>query len=190
MRDRAARSPRSDKDLRTAQRARRAGGVLCDLAGLAAALALAAVGLGCREDLGAAEAARRGGADGALPPTAEVLPGALATCPCFVEAATTEVTEIPGGLSVTVKADRPGAVQEIRDRARLLAQVAADSRYSAPEVCPVVAHQTTVLPQEVAGGIAILVFPREAQQLEWVRQETNERLRGLATLHAARDPYR
>lgn len=120
-----------------------------------------------------------------VPPSrAEALPGSLAACPCLVEVATTEIKEIPGGVSVTVRAEGANAAEEIRARARLLALATGDAG-RAPDSCPVVAQRTLVLPEEIPGGVNVLVFPREIGDLEWLRAETSARVRGLAALHAS-----
>jgi hypothetical protein len=179
MRDRAARAIRCGEDLRTAPGAPRPrGGGAC----LGLALAAAVLAPVCREDPPAAEAARPD--EQGRTTAEEAPPGALASCPSFVEASTTEVGEIPGGVVVTVRAERPGAVEEIRARSRLLALLGVYGRDdAATDLCPVVAQRTTVHAQEIEGGVTILVLPHEAAQVDWLRQETQGRLRGLLTIH-------
>lgn len=174
MRDQAAADARGGEKLLTASRRGRWGAwILLALAAVASA--------GCREDAAQAEATHQGAR--IPPPHAEALPGSLAACPCLVEVATTEVGEIPGGMLVTVRAEGTNAEEEIRARARLLARIAgAGDR--APDPCPVVAQRTLLLPQEIPGGVSVLVFPREVGDLEWLRAETSARVRGLAALHA------
>ncbi|EYF00853.1 hypothetical protein [Chondromyces apiculatus] len=113
----------------------------------------------------------------------EAPPGALAACPSLVEVATTEIGDVPGGVTVTVRAQDSGAVQEIQARSRLLARIAG-GRQNGADPCPVVANRTQVLSQDLPDGVSLLVLPRQASDLDWLRAETRERLHELAAMHA------
>ncbi|WP_156338830.1 hypothetical protein [Chondromyces crocatus] len=140
-------------------------------------------GAGCREDRTNAEVARWTPEEVLGDSVWEAPPGALAACPCLVEVATTEIGEVPGGVTVTVRAQSEAAVAEIQARARLLSRVAGRTQ-SGGDPCPVVASRTTVAPEELPDGVSLLVKPRDAADLAWLRAETRERLRELTALHA------
>jgi hypothetical protein len=120
-------------------------------------------------------------------PAASVAPlGKMAHCPSAVDAATTAIADVDGGVQVTVTAKGDLAVGDVRARARFLADAAKSTTSTVKHTgkgegsgifgrCPVVMRETMVDVSDVEGGSTIVVRPKDAAQLDWLRRETRER---------------
>lgn len=104
-------------------------------------------------------------------------------CPNVVPGASTIVAEVPDGIELRIVAEGNGQ-NEIRQRATALASAADDTRgkHQANGAvnarfgrCPVVMRNTKVETREIPGGVAIVVKPSNASELEWLRREVASR---------------
>jgi hypothetical protein len=126
------------------------------------------------------------------PPTAGQ--GKMAHCPSMVAGAETMISDAPDAVIVTVTApaDNKQAVEEIRTRAKHLAEVSAKN----PETpthdgqgdgggglgnCPIVLADTTITSEDVANGSKLTVKPSKPDDLPKLKQAASERKAKLAT---------
>ncbi|HWL85192.1 MAG TPA: hypothetical protein VNO21_05290 [Polyangiaceae bacterium] len=115
----------------------------------------------------------------------------MAHCPSSVEGAKTDIQDGKDAVVIKVTATDPAAVNDIRARAKLLADQAS---HAAPEIkhtgsgegggafgrCPVVMRNTQVAVADVDGGAAITVKPKDVKEIDWLRRESHDRLAELA----------
>jgi hypothetical protein len=112
--------------------------------------------------------------------------GKMAHCPSAVEGATTAIADVEGAVQLTVTVPGDAAVADVRARARFLSDAARSTTSTVKHTgrgegggifgrCPVVMRETQVDVTDVPGGAQILVRPKDAAQLDWLRRETRER---------------
>ncbi len=128
-------------------------------------------------------------------PSAAAAAGKMAHCPNTVEGATTVVKDGPSGVVLTVTAKDAKATEDIRDRAKFLADSAKNA---SPEVkhngtgegggvfgrCPVVMRNTEVTNKDVEGGAEIAVKTKDPKELDWLRYETRDRQKEIGDPNA------
>lgn len=114
----------------------------------------------------------------------------MAHCPSAVEGATTEVSEGEGAVVVTVTAEDEAAVTEIRERANHLAGLeptdSAEVKHTGEGTgggelgkCPVVMTDVEVSAEDVDGGSAVTVTPKDEAQLASLLAEAQKRAASL-----------
>jgi hypothetical protein len=115
----------------------------------------------------------------------------MANCPSSVAGASTAVSDIEGGVLVTVTAQGDGPAADIRSRAKHLAEVAIKNPTEIKHDgegdgggglgnCPVVLADTTVTAEDVPGGSKITVKPTKPEDLAKLKQVARERASKLA----------
>lgn len=175
---------------------------------VSAAIALAALGLaasGCDEPepapppgagakpASAAPAATASAVPAAppAPPSAAAGAGRMANCPSAVEGAATDITDVDGGVELSITAEAEPAAADIRARARVLAEAAGTESTTRRHTgtgegggafgrCPVILRETAVTVADVEGGARITVKANKPGEVDWLRRESRERLAALA----------
>jgi TusA-related sulfurtransferase len=120
--------------------------------------------------------------------TANAGKGNMLHCPTSVNGAKTAVSDIKDGIELTVTADNEKATAEVRQRAQHLVTASRTDpntvRHSGDGhggggigICPVVLKDTLVTAEDVKGGSKITVRPIKPVDLEWLRKETNTRMK-------------
>jgi hypothetical protein len=120
------------------------------------------------------------------PAGATVGGGKMQHCPTAVAGATTDIKDGKDGVEITVTAKDAAKTEEIRKRAKHLADAAKNDPTSVVHngeghgggglgVCEVVLKDTTVTAEDVEGGSKIVVKPTKAVDLEWLKKETRAR---------------
>jgi hypothetical protein len=115
--------------------------------------------------------------------------GHMMHCPAAVAGAKTEIKNGTDAVQITVTADNAAKTDEIRKRAKHVAEAAkADPTTVAHSGdghgggglgrCEVVLKDTTVTAEDVEGGSRLTVKPTRPVDLEWLKKE-------VATRHAA-----
>jgi hypothetical protein len=110
----------------------------------------------------------------------------MANCPSSVLGAATTINDGPDGVVVTVTAPADAAANEIRSRAKHLAEVAVKNPTEIKHDgegdgggglgnCPVVLADTSVIAQDVPGGSKITVKPTRPDDLAKLRLVSRER---------------
>ena len=118
------------------------------------------------------------------PPT--VGGGHMQHCPTAVEGAKTEIKDAKDGVEITVTATAKDKTDEIRKRAKHVAEAAKQDPTAVEHKgdghgggglgrCEVVLKDTTVTATDVEGGSKITVKPTKPVDLEWLKKETHER---------------
>lgn len=125
-------------------------------------------------------------------PKTDATAGKMAHCPSAVSGAKTSIEDVPGGVLVTVEATGDEAIREVRARARYLVEAAkaeapGGGRHTgtgqgggALGRCPVVMRNTLVEASDVEGGARIVVKPKEAAEVDWLRRTARERAADMA----------
>jgi hypothetical protein len=112
--------------------------------------------------------------------------GHMQHCPTAVEGAKTEIKDAKEGVEITVTATAKDKTEEIRKRAKHVADAAKQDPSTVAHEgnghgggglgrCEVVLKDTTVTSEDVEGGSKITVKPTKAVDLEWLKKETHER---------------
>jgi TusA-related sulfurtransferase len=110
----------------------------------------------------------------------------MAHCPDAVTGAQTAISDIDGGVQLTVTAGDPTGVSEIRARIAALLDAqktqSGNVRHSGNGEgggllgrCPVVLKNTTVTAADVNNGSKINVLSKDPQEVDWLRRETRDR---------------
>lgn len=116
--------------------------------------------------------------------------GKMIHCPSTVEGATTDIQDVEGGVVVTVTVKDEAKTKEIRERAKYLVDAskseAASSQHNGSGAgggalgrCPVINRNTTVEAADVDGGSKMTVKPKKADEVDWVRRESRERMKEI-----------
>lgn len=112
--------------------------------------------------------------------------GHMQHCPTAVAGAKTEIQDTKDGIEITVTSKDAAKTEEIRKRAKHVADSAKQEPTSVVHngeghgggglgLCEVVLKDTTVTAQDVDGGSKITVKPVRAVDLEWLKKETRTR---------------
>jgi hypothetical protein len=118
--------------------------------------------------------------------TATVGGGHMQHCPTAVAGAKTDIQDTKDGVEITVTSKDATKTEEIRKRAKHVAESAKAQPTSVVHngeghggggvgLCEVVLKDTTVTAQDVAGGAKIIVKPAKTVDLEWLKKETRSR---------------
>jgi TusA-related sulfurtransferase len=123
-------------------------------------------------------------------PAGSVAPaGNQAHCPNAVAGAKTDVRNVDNGIELTITGPDDGAAADIR--ARVQALVDASKGQSQQKHtgsgggagifgrCPIVMKNTAIAAADVPGGSKVTVTTKAPDELDWLRRETNERLKAL-----------
>jgi hypothetical protein len=118
--------------------------------------------------------------------------GKMIHCPSTVDGATTDIQDVEGGVVVTVvtKDKDEAKTKEIRERAKYLVDAskseAASSQHNGSGAgggalgrCPIINRNTTVEAADVDGGSKVTVKPKKADEVDWVRRESRERMKEI-----------
>ncbi|HUS68522.1 MAG TPA: hypothetical protein VMZ28_28500 [Kofleriaceae bacterium] len=109
----------------------------------------------------------------------------LRHCPLTVPGAKSEITDVEGGVRVTVSADTDGGAAEVRRRAQHLVEFAAGrTRKEAHGAgkgggfmrnCPIVTKDTRVTAEDIDGGSALTIAALDPAGIDALRAETRAR---------------
>jgi hypothetical protein len=117
--------------------------------------------------------------------------GKMAHCPNAVEGATSVIKARKDGIDVIVTAKDDAQVKEIRDRAKHLVEAAAKEAVDVKHTgegtgggglgrCPVIMDDTIVTATDVPGGSDLFVKPKNAGDLDKVKNEAEDRVAKFA----------
>jgi hypothetical protein len=112
--------------------------------------------------------------------------GKMAHCPNIVPGTTTVVSDVEGGVDVTVTGKDDAATADIRARVKALLDAVKHQGATVKHTgqgegggllgrCPIVLRDTTVDAADVDRGSKITVKAKEPKYLDWLRRETRER---------------
>jgi TusA-related sulfurtransferase len=112
--------------------------------------------------------------------------GKMAHCPDAVPGAKTVISDIPGGVQLTVTAADPAGATDVRTRIQALLDAqktqSGNVRHSGNGEgggllgrCPVVLKNTTVTAADVDSGSKITVMSKDPDEVDWLRRETRDR---------------
>lgn len=115
----------------------------------------------------------------------------MANCPSTVVGAKTTFAAVEGGVDVTITTTSASGTEEVRGRAKHLAEVAAKDPGKPAHTgegegggmlgqCPVVLTDTTLSATDVDNGVKVTVKPNKAENLEWLKKEVEARTAKLA----------
>lgn len=116
--------------------------------------------------------------------------GKMVHCPNALDGTTTDIQDTDGGVIVTVTAKDEAKSKEIRERAKFLAEASKNEAPGAKHNgsgagggafgrCPVVNRNTTVEAADVDGGSKLTVKAKSADEVDWLRRESRERLKEM-----------
>jgi hypothetical protein len=115
--------------------------------------------------------------------------GKMAHCPNAVEGATTVTKDVEGGIELTVTAKDPALLSDIRARTQAIVDASRTASLTKHNGngggggpfgrCPIVLKDTTLDAQSVEGGSRITVKAKSADEVDWLRRETEERAERL-----------
>jgi hypothetical protein len=121
------------------------------------------------------------------PPAATVATqGKMAHCPNIVPGAATVVSDVEGGVEVTVTGKDDASTADIRARVKALLDAVKHQGATVKHTgqgegggllgrCPIVLRDTTVDAADVDRGSKVTVKAKEPKYLDWLRRETRER---------------
>jgi TusA-related sulfurtransferase len=139
---------------------------------------------------------------GSTPPSASAAPsasvapsGKMAHCPDAVTGAKTDIQDVPGGVVLSVTANDPAAVADIRARTQALVDAqknqGTDVRHTGTGEgggllgrCPVVLKDTAVVAADLPGGSKLTITAKNPAEVDWLRRETRDRQEDLAAAGA------
>ena len=115
--------------------------------------------------------------------------GKMSHCPSAAEGATTTIKNTPDGVSIAVTSSAQDVTNDIRVRAKHLAEIAAEDAGAAGTPthtgegggggnvgrCPVVLKDTTIKVKDIQGGTQIDVKPKAKADVARLQEETKER---------------
>jgi TusA-related sulfurtransferase len=140
---------------------------------------------------GSASATASASASASAGPLASVAPaGNQAHCPVAVAGAKTDLANVDGGVELTITGPDDATASAIR--ARVQALIDASKNQSPMKHtgsgggagifgrCPIVLKNTTVAAADVPGGSKVTVTTKVADEVDWLRRETSDRLREMS----------
>jgi TusA-related sulfurtransferase len=116
--------------------------------------------------------------------------GGMSHCPAAVAGAKVEIKEIDNGVEVTVTAADAKATDEIKERAKTIAERAKGENTKPQHSgqgggggvmgrCPIVLGGTDVKVEDAPGGSKFTVTAKDKAEVDWLRRETKERQAAL-----------
>jgi TusA-related sulfurtransferase len=126
-------------------------------------------------------------------PSGSVAPsGKMAHCPNAVPSARTFITDVPGGVLLSVSGTDPASIADVRARTTALLDAqknqGGDIRHTGTGEgggllgrCPVVLKDTTVTAADSPDGVKVTVAAKNPEEVDWLRRETREREEDLQT---------
>jgi hypothetical protein len=121
----------------------------------------------------------------AAPAVTVAASGNMAHCPDAVPSATTSLTNVEGGVELTITAKEPSAIADIRARTRAILEASRTPSTKKHDGngggggpfgrCPVILRDTTLEAADLEGGSRITVRTKAPAEIDWLRREASER---------------